>query len=291
MKTDGLFDFRVVEIPASYNKPLNLIFRGDIHFNSPAFADERFDRDNEDLNALCKKQDTYFISTGDVFEALSTSERFTFQTGNFHESNRTRWEKEYAREIDNYVKRVPFTIGRTLAVYGGNHFFQFYNGTTSDMALASKLEAPYIGCSGYLILSLRIDKYHTHIVKIFVHHGLSSGRKVGSGLNKLEDAAAYFHDADILVMGHDHKTVVAQLPALSCEMGKGGHWKIKECQRIIGRAGSYLKAYEPGKSSYAVDAMFRPSTLGYLHVIVTPRRISNSRKNLDERWIQMQAMI
>lgn len=294
MKTKGDFDYRVVEIPAKYDQPINVFFHGDDHYNSPGFARAKWESDNEDMRAACKRGPTYFVKDGDTFEALSTSERYIFGNAGFHESNKERWEKEYAREIKQYVKEADFMVGRTLAVFGGNHYFQFWDGTTSDMALASALKAPYIGCSGYIILSLNIDGHHKHIVKIFVHHGLSSGRTAGSAFGALEKAAAYFHDADIIVMGHDHKAGAMQLPALACEMGKGGHWRIKECQRIIGRSGSYLKAYEPGRSSYAVDAMMRPSTLGCLQVILTPRRKctrTKGRTTNDERWVQLKAVV
>lgn len=293
MRTDGIFDFRVVEIPASYNKPLNIFFHGDEHFNSPNFASKKWHQDLEDMKATCKKESTFFVKTGDVFEAMSTSERRAYISSGFHDSNMTRWEQEYMREIDEYLKYTDFMIGKTLAVFGGNHFFKFYDGTTSDQVLAKMLKAPYIGCSGYVILVLRMDKHHSHVVKIFVHHGLGSGRSAGSTFNALDKAASYFTDADILIMGHDHQAGAMHLPSVTCEHGQGGHWKIKEHQRIIGRAGSYLKAYEPGQRSYAVDAMYRPSTLGALQVVVTPRRMNTGprEKREDERWVQVKAVI
>ena len=292
MKTDGKFDFRVVEVPAKYNRDIHLIFLGDEHFNGPNFAYKRWQADMEDLKNLCNKENVYFIKTGDTFEALSTTERTHFVAGGgFHETTGTRWEKEYAKEIKEYVKQAPFLKHKTLAVFGGNHYFKFYDGTTSDMALSSELHCPYIGCSGYIILKLRMDRHHVHRIKIFVHHGKSSGRRAGSSFNSLEDAAGYFRDADILVMGHDHKAGAMQLPSIECSEGMGGFYKIIDVNRIIGRAGSYLKAYEPGVSSYAVDAMMRPSTLGYLHVLITVRRKSYSKKSIDERWVQLKAMI
>lgn len=292
MKTDGIFDFKSVEIPAKYGEAINLIFLGDIHWNSPGFARKEWENDCDKLKKI---KNAYFIKTGDVFEAFSTSERHSFNTGNFHDSNRTRWEREYAREIDEYVKEASFEVGRTLAVFGGNHFFQFYDGTTSDMALAHKLKAPYIGCSGYVILKLKINEHKTHIVKIFVHHGKSSGRKAGSAFNALEEASSYFADADIVVMGHDHKAGAMKISSLNCESGMGGHWKIKSVDRIIGRAGSYLKAYEPGAKSYSVDAMYRPSSLGFLQVVLTPRRkcygTTGAKNFSEERWVELNAII
>lgn len=293
MKTDGLFDYRVVEIPGQYDKPINLIFRGDEHWNSPQFARETWEEDNEIIRRECSNMPTYFIKTGDVFEALSTSERHTFVAGNLHDSNRTRWEKEYAREIDEYVKQSSFQIGKTLAVFGGNHYFQFYDGTTSDMALASKLNAPYIGVCGYIIVSIKIDEHHSHALKIFVHHGRSSGRKAGSAFNALEDAASYFADADIIVMGHDHKAGAMKISSLEINKGRGDCWKVRSKDKVIGRAGSYLKSYEPGARSYSVDAMYRPSSLGFLQIIVTPykKQYGTRQNRTEERGFKLRAVI
>ena len=297
MKTDGLFDFRCVEIPAVYNKPINLIFRGDVHFNSPAFARREFEDDSRRIQEIPNPK--WFISTGYVFESLSTSERHFFSNGDLHDSNRTRWEKEYAREIDEYAKLTHYQINKTLAVFGGNHYFQFYDGVTSDMALASKWKAPYIGVCGYIILTLKFDEYHSQVVKIFVHHGKASGNSAASGFLALERASSYFSDADIVVMGHDHKAGAMKISALNCDMGRGGHWKVKSKDRIIGRSGCYLKSYEAGAKSYSVDAMYRPSSLGFLQVVITPRRqnwgrADKNRKDAErheEKWVELNAII
>jgi len=301
MRTDGLFSLRSVTIPAKYNKPIRIIPIGDVHYNNPAFAREKWDADRNQWAEYCRQGNTYFLTTGDIFEALSTTERshFSFENG-LHDSNKSRWEKEYAREVKQFAKEVEFMRGRTLAVFGGNHFFQFYDGTTSDMALASELNAPYVGSCGYLIVTLKIDNHHSSVIKIFVHHGKSSGKRAGSSMNSLEDAASYFSDADIILAGHDHKAGAMTLPALKCSMGQGGHYKIKAFDRIIGRTGSYLKSYEAGTKSYAHDALYRPSTLGGLELILTPIRDNygsnnNKRKEdnhkTEDRYVQIKAVI
>ena len=287
MLTDGLFDYKVANVKANFDEPINFIFIGDEHFNSPSFARTKWEQDMKQLREDCKKTQTFFIKTGDTFEALSTSERKVFNSGGFHDSNTNRWEKEYLKEVGDYVKQADFMVGRTLAVFGGNHFFKFYDGTTSDMVLANLLNASYIGVCGYVIVNIYSNE-RQQTLKIFVHHGKSSGKRVGSAFTALEDAASYFVDADILVMGHDHKAGAMSLPGLRCSTGNG-QYKIKEFDRIIGRSGSYLKSYEPGKASYAVDAMYRPSTLGYLKVTVTPRRGQDGKT--DRRWLQLNAQI
>jgi len=288
MKTDGLFSFKVVHIPVKYNKPIRIVPIGDVHYNNPAFARDIWDRDKKRWSEYCRHKDTYFITTGDIFEAMSTTERHHYIQTGLHDSNKTRWEREYAREVKTFCKEVPFMIDRTIACAGGNHFFSFYDGTTSDMALASELHAPYLGCSGYIILILEIGGY-SHVVKIFVNHGKSSGRKAGSSFNALEDAASYFVDADIVLMGHDHKSGAVTLPALKCDQGHG-NWKIKAFDRIVARTGSYLKSYEPETRSYAHDALYRPSTLGGVELIITVNRVQRMKRP-DDRWVSIKAVV
>ena len=43
MKTDGIFDYKVVDVPfESYNKPISLYCISDVHRNSPACAVDRW---------------------------------------------------------------------------------------------------------------------------------------------------------------------------------------------------------------------------------------------------------
>lgn len=291
MLTCGIFDYRIVEIKVKYNEKISIIFTGDVHYNSHNFARDRWERDNQDIREIMQNNRVFFIQTGDVFEAMSTSERKFLAGGEFHKSTTTRIEKEYAKEIKHYAKEASYLKNNTLAVFGGNHYYQFYDGTTSDMALASEIKAPFIGCAGYIVLILRIDKYHSHVVRIFCAHGKSSGKRISSSMIAPEDMLSYFRDADIVVMGHDHKAGAMQVPALECRQGRGGHYKIQEVQRIIGRSGSYLRSYVPQVPSYAVDALMRPSTLGFLRVELTARRKNYVEKGIDDRWVDMRAII
>jgi hypothetical protein len=73
----------------------------------------------------------------------------------------------------------------------------------------------------------------------------------------------------------------------------GDNWKIRAKDRVIGRAGSYLKAYEKGVRSYAVDGMYRPSSLGFLQVVVTPfrKQVGTGKQAIEERGIKLRAVI
>jgi len=287
MKTDGLFDFRVVRVPFSkYGEQISLYCISDVHRNSPACAVDRWHSFLD--TAKADRNQKMFLFLGDMVDALSTSERKQFCLGGFHESTTVRWEQEYAADIKLLAHELAFCKGKTLAVFGGNHFFKFSDGTTSDQALAAELNAPYVGCSGFVILSLVYCDKHTHVIKIFCHHGRGGGRTAGGSMNPLELAAAKFR-ADIVLMGHDHQRGVRMCPVLECERGPGDHWRIKERNVVVARTGSFLKSYEPGKPSYSVDALMNPSSIGSLKLLLRPMRRRQTRD--DTRWVDIEAVI
>ena len=290
MKTDGIFDFCEIEIPLyKYNKPIHLYAIGDVHRNSPNCDVKKW----KEFLAEVKKDrpETYFILVGDLFDSFSTSERKSYVGGDFHESTTRRWEEMYAQDVKNFVKEVEFMKGRTLAVLGGNHYFMFVDGTTTDQWVASELKARYLGCNALIRLTLRYARSQGQQVDICVHHGLGGGRTSGASINKLQQMAGYF-DADIYLQGHDHNRCVDYINRLGLSNGSHGKIRLVNKKMLLARTGSFLKAYEPKTPSYAVDAMMPPNDLGALKIILTPTRvITNSHKedSEDRRWIDVKA--
>lgn len=292
MKTDGRFGIHVAQITAKYGQPINLFTLGDIHRNSPNHAIDKWYQDLDRMKNLQKKEPCYYLMTGDLLEYLSSSERRFFVSGGFHDSTTTKFERDCIADVDIFCKETEFMKGRVVSIYGGNHYFQFADGTTSDMAIAAKLKSHYIGCSGYTVLSFNIDEHHNHCVKIFAHHGTGAGKRVGSSFNGLEDASSYFSDADIILMGHNHQLGVAPISSIRCDRGKGDCYKVKAFDRWLGRTGSYLKSYEPDTPSYPVDSMMRPSRLGCLQFILTPfRRQLGHKDRVEDRWVDIKAVV
>ncbi len=289
MKTDGIFGVTISQISGRYQKPFNLFCIGDVHRNAPNCAIDKWHEDLKYMKELAKKEPTFFLFTGDLLEYLSSSERRFYVSGGFHESTSSKFEEMCVQDIKMFCRETEFMRGKVIGMYGGNHFFKFSDGTTSDMAIAQALKARYIGCSGYTILSINCGSKHNHVVRIFAHHGVGSGKRAGSSFNGLEDASAYFSDAEIILMGHNHQLGVTPISSLRCDRGQGDSYKIKAVDRWLGRTGSYLKSYDQDKPSYAIDSMMRPSRLGCLQFIMTPRRkIIGSQ---DDRWVDIKAVI
>ena len=106
---------------------------------------------------------------------------------------------------------------------------------------------------------------------IFAHHGAGGGRSSGAPLLTLERVALHF-DADLYLMGHQHKKTTAPLSMLY----KSGDKLRHRVRRLVG-TGSYLRAYTLGSQAegrpqggYAEKALMGPVELGCVRVHLHP---------------------
>jgi hypothetical protein len=242
MRTDGLFTLQEYVVKGwKIDKPLSLIPFGDVHRDSPAHSNKKW---KEFCDYGASKKDAIFLGMGDYLDSFSTSERMILNNpGN-----------------------------RTVGLLCGNHFIQFADGTTSDMHLAAKLNSSYLGvCSAIRIVFAEMHGQSSVSVDIFAHHGKGAGQTVGGKLNAVEKLAN-IAEADIFLMGDNHARGSVPLGDKLRICSNTGGLVLRSRQAWIGRTGSFLKSYEPGQSSYVVDAALSPANLGWIEFVLTPRR-------------------
>jgi hypothetical protein len=101
---------------------------------------------------------------------------------------------------------------------------------------------------------------------IYVTHGHCGSGKSGAKVNRLEDIA-HFMDADLIMMGHGHKKVIAPPVLKICldDRGNVGHRK-----QISIMTGSYLRTYVENATTYGEKAGYAPCDLGTVHVTLKP---------------------
>lgn len=276
MKTDGIFTTKVVEVPfKKYNEPITLWASGDWHYNSPNCDKEKFDEFIEEA------QGDYLVGLGDYLDSISTSERKAFRAMSLHDSTVRTLEELYRSHVDDVASKLKGI--KVLGLCGGNHFYEFPTGVTTDHLLCEKLKAKYLGVNCLLRLILRYDKKHAHVVDIVMHHG-KSGTTLGSGITQLVKMANNFH-CHIVLQGHNHQIEAGYKNRLCLTSNH-----ILENRKILlGRTGSFLKAYEDGNPSYAVDAGYDPASLGALKILITPRRDKANKQ--DKRWVDIKAVL
>lgn len=273
MKTSGLFTTHRVEIEVELDRPFKLIPFGDVHRDSDMHADQHWQEFREHAR---RQKNALFLGMGDYSDGISTSERIALSGPAVHDTTKRTMDGVYKGVAATLYKELSFMKGRLIGMLGGNHYFDFGDGNTTDHVLAASLGAKFLGVCSFIRLSLTFKgRPNTRAsIDIFAHHGKGGGNLPGSTFNTIEKMLNTA-DADFYFMGHDHKKgCVPSSPRLKLvSTGPGSELKVRERTPWLGRTGSFLKAYEPGRVSYNVDAGRSACALGWIEFEITPHRV------------------
>ncbi len=266
MNTTGIFTIHkhTVEVK-EFNDPVHLIPFGDIHRSSPMCHEEKW---LEMLDWAKTRKNILFLGMGDYDDLASTSERVILSDKRLHDSSAQTLEELYMKHTENLVKEIKFMNGRLIGLMEGNHYAEFQDGTTSTQRMCRMLETKYLGVSSFIRLTVKC-KSKSASIDIWAHHGKGASGLIGGSLNgvqKMAEAA----EADIYLMGHDHKKSVGMMDKLTLKEGKGS-LNLHHRKQLYIRTGSFLKAYEDGKRSYVADAMLNPTNLGVVKIAIIPK--------------------
>lgn len=208
-------------------------------------------------------------------DGVSTSERIILSDSGMHDTTKRTLDGVYKGVTKTLYNELSFMKGRCLGLIGGNHYFAFENGDTTDHVLAAALGTKFLGVCSFIRLSLRFKNRPgvKQSLDIFAHHGKGGGSLPGSTFNSIEKMLNTA-DADFYFMGHDHKKgAIPSTPRLKLTCtGKNAELRVQERTPWLGRTGSFLKAYEPGRVSYNVDAARSPCSLGWIEFEIVPYR-------------------
>lgn len=274
MKTTGEFSSHTYDVPlASTTETITLIPFGDMHWGNDHFCGETFKRFVE----FCKSvKNPIYIGMGDYVEVASTSERHILNSG-LHDSTITFQDKMHRELAMELAHKLKFMKGRVIGMLGGNHYYQFADGTTSDHVLCSMLETKYLGCMSVTRLNINYGN-NKKVLDICAHHGTGGGKRTGSSVNNVEDLRNVAF-ADIYLMGHDHKKWVAPGSVLHFH-GKSGELQSRDL--MFARTGSFILGHLNGRKSYVTDAGRGPVPLGWISIDIrlTRRTMPNGRTSL-----------
>jgi len=266
MHTTGIF--RVHKFSISLDKigdPIYLIPFSDIHRSSPNCDVDLF---KDSLARWKRLKNAYFLGVGDYDDFASTSERMIFSNRGLHESTRDTLEDVYKSNVDRLVREMSFMKGRLIGLLEGNHYAEFQNGTTTTQLMCDKLETKYLGVSAFIRL---VISYHRkrYSLSICAHHGKGASRLIGGSINRVQQMGEGV-EADIYLMGHDHKKSCGTASKLYLSDFKG-KVTLKHRKQLYVRTGGYLKGYEDGRASYIADAALNPTDLGTPIITLTPK--------------------
>jgi hypothetical protein len=263
-------------------KPFKLIPFGDVHRDSDMHAASEW---KHFLAEMRKEKNALFLGMGDYGDGVSTSERIVLGNEGLHDTTRRTMQGVYKGVTATLANELAFMRGRMIGMLGGNHYFTFDNGDTTDHMLAAALKTKFLGVCSFIRLSLRFKgRPATNAsIDIFAHHGKGGGSTPGASLNTIEKMASTA-DADFYFMGHTHdKKCAPSTPRLKLmASGPSSELRVRARTPWLGRTGSFLKAYEDGRISYNVDAGRPPCALGWIEFEITPVRVRDDGQDFIE---------
>ncbi len=254
-------------------KTLNIMPLGDIQAGP----------EESDLDLLRKnvkrglEADAYFIGMGDYLDVASPSNRKIIAGSGLYDSVTKMMDDRMREEEEMLLRILEPTKGRWLGMLTGHHWWLYQDGTTSDTNLCRALETTHLGTCAMMRLKFRDANGHAMDCVIWAHHGVGAGASATAPITKLEKVMNWA-EADIYLMGHQHKRVGASQPRFYISEGKTPVLIARE-KKLIG-TGSYLKGYMQGSKKggiaaggYVEEAMMTPVALGSPLISITPQRL------------------
>jgi hypothetical protein len=219
------------------------------------------------------KERTYFIGMGDYDDMMSASERNILKSAQFHETTIQTLEDIYETQLNELYNEISFMSGRIIGMLEGNHFSKFEDGTTTTQRLCNKLKCKYLGVSSFIRLYFDYKGLGVTYKDIWCHHGKGAARLIGGSLNSVQQMGEAAQ-ADIYLMGHDHKKSVGMTSKL-CLKQSQDNIALKNRKQLYIRTGSFLRGYVDNYASYIAAKGLNPTDLGVVKIEMTPRKSGN----------------
>jgi len=245
---------------------------GDVQLGAQGCLTDRLQRDIE----WGLKHNAYFLGMGEYLDILSPSSRAKIKTAQLYDTAEDILEEITEQKIAQFLKLVNGSQGRWLGMLEGHHLYAFRDGSTTDTRIAQALKTVFLGNCAFVRLRFPRTTGKTVITcTIWCHHGAGSGQKASAPLNRLENLMPYF-DADIYLIGHQHKKVGAPIDQLY--MTRQKPYDIGYKTKIIAGTGGYLQGYCRGskqgglypRGSYIERGMRPPVALGCILLYLRP---------------------
>lgn len=294
LRTCGVFTFHQVSVKLDRHQPLRIVPFGDVHRFSPACFLPAWNAFlDEEKEAIKSGQKTLYLGMGDYDDLASTSEREILANKGLHESTQSTINEQATLRVKALAKELAFMRGRTIGLVGGNHYWILDSGINTDQLLAQELGTHFLGAATVVALSIEVAGGNRIRMVICAHHGVGRGRKLGAAINRVEDLHEVFPEADLYLMGDNHKR--GALPDERLRLRGVGATRSLGYRKVwYGRTGSFQIGYSPrdphkitrraiaaDEGSYVVDRLLRPSNLGVIRFNVTPKHTSEGSIELD----------
>ena len=239
---------------------------GDVHRDTPNCD---LDRWKEWLKCVKKNhnENTWYLSSGDLLDFMSWSERKKIRNASLHESTISRLDAAALNDCTSMLDDLWFAKDKFIGFVQGNHTWEFTDGDlagkSADQYFAERMNSRWLGDLAYIRLRIGFKNTSKKAkIDIVCCHGKAGGKLAGSTVNQLDDLRVIFPNADMYVMGHDHRKVAVPVTSLHATHATKNGLRIKEKRQWLIRSGSFLRGYVPNQAGYIVKALLRPTDLG-----------------------------
>jgi predicted phosphodiesterase len=243
----------------------NIIGLGDTHLGSVGFDEKHL---LSIVDWIKHEPRTYWIGMGDYCECINPTDK-RFDPYSISPSYNIR---SLSRLINMQIEDITALLipikKKCLGLVTGNHEETVRLKFNNDIGwtLAKNLGVENLGYDGWIRLCFSRQGGTRVCYEIYVTHGHCGAGKSGAKVNKLEDIAN-FMDADIIMMGHGHKKVIAP-PVLKIGLDNVGN--VTSRKQIAVMTGSFLRTYVENATTYGEKAGYSPCDLGVVKIMLKP---------------------
>ena len=208
-----------------------------------------------------------FLGMGDYVDMASPSNRRTLKAAGLYDTVTEALQAKAKEDIKTFLQSTLYTKDAWLGLLQGHHYMDMADGSTSDTQIAEALRAPFLGDAA--LVRIIFDK-HKDVdglpvkADIWCHHGRGGGVGAAAPISLREKTARGF-DADIYLMGHQHKKVATPID----ELFYSRDGRMLHRTKLLACTGSFLKGYLDNSMSegraggtYVEKGMMTPVSLG-----------------------------
>lgn len=243
---------------------------GDSHLGNVGFDKKKF---QEVVDWVKDDPSIYWIGTGDYIDCINPADKRFDPESVGPEYTIKDLSRLIPQQIDDLARLLDPIKKKCLCLVVGNHEEHIRLKFNFDIGyeLSKRFNAPLLGYDGWLQLLLKRNVNRSNgdhrglpsvTYNIYISHGFGGGRSTGPKINRLEEVATYM-DADLIILGHGHKRIVAP-PILKICLDRNGN--VRTRKQIAVMAGSFLKGYVEGSTTYVEKQGYHPSDLGTIKI-------------------------
>ena len=176
--------------------------------------------------------------------------------------------------VDIVRKHCPSFAKKCVGLVEGNHHgtmlsSKFRNGRTTTEEICRLLDVRYLGLSAWVRLTVYRSGGKQKLgtgqnLNVLLNHSVSSSGKLAASLASAQRKIEGWRGVDVFLSANDHQLGHVLRQEMGCT--SRGSARPVEYQQVIGKVGSFQKAYQVGAMSdhYVEKKLLSPNQLGWL---------------------------